>query len=163
MDNSTVLGTIAIAVSVLALLTSSGLAYLQMKLLRQANHIPALVALFSELRSATFHKRYNYIVGRLHSDHRPELGIFDLPEDVQEAVLDIAYYYQNIANLIRFGIIDEASTIEIVRERVVRVWAALAPYIYVERARAPHLLSIFEVMAMKASKAPGWPRSATET
>lgn len=155
VEASTILGVAALVVSVIALCISAFLTYRQIRLARHANHAPALIALYSELRSPHFHARYNYVVTCLAAEHKPDLGIFGLPQDAQTAVLDVAYYYQNLANLMNFGLLDKDKVLPMIRTRLYHTWAAIEPFVEAERKRetpgAPgRLLSILEDNAIEA-------------
>jgi hypothetical protein len=93
------------------------------------------MALYTDMRSPSFHAHYNYVVHRLAADYPAECGIYGLPENAQTAVVDVAYYYQNLANLMRFGLLDKVKVLPMIRTRIINVWAALEPYVRTERQR----------------------------
>jgi hypothetical protein len=93
------------------------------------------MSLYSELRSPRFHAHYNYVVHRLNVDYAPNHGVFGLPEHAQAAVIDIAYYYQNLANMMNFGLLDKDAVLPMIQTRIVNLWGAIRPFVEVERQR----------------------------
>jgi hypothetical protein len=141
MDASVILSVVAVGVSGVALFISSLLTARQLRLLRQTNHVPAIIDLLTEYRRAEFHDRYNYVVTRLRKEHDPELGIFGLPEPAKSAVLDIAYYHQTFAVLFALKILDE-SALPVLLWRIPKVWDSIEPYVTVERRSSPESVGI---------------------
>ena len=125
----------AIALSVLALGTSTWLAVRQVLLSKRANHLPAYLHLLSEFRSREFNDHYLYVCEKLTEEHEAALGISGLPENAREAVYDIAYYYQELAILILTRIVDEDVVLAFFHWRIIekRAWEAIAPYVARER------------------------------
>src|SRR4051812_6614692 len=111
MDRTTSLAILALIVSILSLGTSAYLTYRQIRLNRESKHGAALMALYSDLRSLGFHAHYNYVVHQLREDYTPCHGIFGLPGHAQAAVVDVAYYYQNLANMMHFGLLDQKAVL----------------------------------------------------
>lgn len=151
------MSSLAIVVAVVALVISALLASRQLGLLQSANHIPAVIELLTEFRSARFHDNYEKIVTELDRENPAQIGISGLPPDMRAAVLDVAYYFQAFACLIGLGIIDESSTMAMLNRRFVQVWDAIAPYAYVERTmpgRDGQFLTILEFFAERARETP---------
>lgn len=143
-----VLGIVAVVVSMCALLTSTLLGARQIRVMRDANHVPAIIELLSEFRSREFHDDYQYIITNLRAEHDPELGISGLPESARTAVLNVAYYYQVFAFLIGFEILDETKVLAVLRIRIINTWGALKPYAMVERKSNPlPVLTMLETLA----------------
>jgi hypothetical protein len=141
MDASVILSVLAVGVSGVALFISSLLTARQLRLLRQTNHVPAIIDLLTEYRRVEFHDRYNYVVTRLRKEHDPELGIFGLPEPAKSAVLDISYSHQTFAALFGLKILDE-SALPVLNWRILKVWDSIEPYATVERRRNPDSVGI---------------------
>ena len=129
MDTSITLSVAAVLVSVLALFASTFLTVGQLRLLRQTNHLPPIIELLSEFRSSKLHDNFAYVTTRLREEHDPELSIFELPEPARSTVIDTAYYYQTIASLVGFGVLDER-IIVVIRTRIIRVWESIEPYLF---------------------------------
>lgn len=103
MDVSLIISTMAGAASVAALVSSTFLTARQLKLSRQAAHIPTFFQLMEEFRDPRFHDRYQYVVSSLKDEHDPKLGIFALPNPARSAVIDMVYFFQNAASFTAFG------------------------------------------------------------
>lgn len=157
MDDSTILGTVAIVVSVAAAIFSGWLAVRQALLMRQANHVPALVGLLSEFRSVEFNERFDYVCNRLQIDHDPLGGISGLPREAKEAVYDIGYYFQEFAILSVLDIVDQDVTIALLHRRFSSVWNAISPFVLRERelnsAAGPYVMGLLESFAAKSNDA----------
>jgi hypothetical protein len=113
------------------------------------------MALYSDLRSPGFHANYNYVVHQLGNEFAPSRGIFGLPSAAQGAVVDVAYYYQNLANMMNFGLLDELEVLPMVRTRIINLWRAIEPFVVVERKRpAPACsITVLEVLEKYAIRA----------
>jgi hypothetical protein len=149
MDTATLLGVAAIVVSLISLCTSAILTYRQIRLGRHANHADALLGLYTELRKPQFHAHYNYVVHQLGLDYRPDGGIFGLPVHAQAAVVDVAYYYQNLANLMEFGLLDKTTVLPMIRTRIINLWLAIEPFVKAERQREVAAGPITFLMALE--------------
>lgn len=150
-----VLSTMAISLSVVALLSSIYFAYQQVSTMRRANYLPAYLALLDDFRSPSFHQHHRYVVQRLGIEHDPDLGVSGLPTEAQEAVYDVAFFLHNFVILERLGIIDERYLMTL-NDRVVRTWAAIGPFVRRERELVPlpHLLQILEDHATAVAGVP---------
>jgi Domain of unknown function (DUF4760) len=148
---SDILSFAAIIISVLALCVSVFIGFRQLRLARQANHVPVLLALLSELRSYQFHKNYNLVMSLNEKEYPSSCGIFGLPETMQTAVLDVAYHYQAIANLVELGILDEEPVLQMTRMRVFYTWKSVKPYVETERKRSSHYVQTEGEKSSKSS------------
>jgi hypothetical protein len=144
MSLSVILSVSALAVSILALLVSILLTTRQIRLLRDANHIPAIVNLLSEFKDPELHQDYRYVTQQLRTEHQPQLGLSGLPEPARSSVIRVAYYFNTFAFLVGFGIIDERRLFMTgVGDRIIAVWDAIRPYVEQERKQDG-----FRVLAM---------------
>jgi hypothetical protein len=132
---STILSIAALVISIVSAYVLLFLGIRQLRLMRQDNHLPALMTLFGELRSWQFHKNYLVITSLDEKKYPPELGIFGLPEAIQVAALDVAYFYQMFANLVKMGILDEEPVLAAIRMRLIHTWKSLEPYAETERKK----------------------------
>ena len=119
------------------------------------------MALYSELRSPRFHAHYNYVVHQLGAEYTPDHGIFGLPEHAQTAVIDVAYYYQNLANMMNFGLLDKAAVLPMIRTRLINLWCAIEPFVVTERQRQAiaepiTVLQVLEQYVAHARELPRW-------
>ena len=149
MDTGAVLGIAALVVSVIALLMSSTLSARQVGLMRDANHIPAVINLLSEFRQVGLHDDYYFVTERLRSEHDPRLGISELPPEVRKSVVNVAFYFQTFAFLVGFGILDERKLfMTALRVRIVNVWRSIEPYVLTERSKhGLDLLAMLEALS----------------
>ena len=135
MDAALVLGVAALAVSVVALVVSATLAARQVRLLRDANHLPAIVDLFSEFRNVALHNDFYYVTEQLRKEHDPQLGLSGLPEPAKSAAYNVAYYFNTLALMVGFGVFDDRRLfVTAIRQRIVSAWGALKPYVLAERS-----------------------------
>jgi hypothetical protein len=157
MDAATTLGTVSIIVALISLGASAALTYRQLKLGRHANHASALMYMYSEMRSLRFHANYNFIVHRLQAEHSPEDGVYGLPAYAQAAVIDIAYYYQNLANMMHFGLLDKRAILPMIRSRIINLWFAIKPFVEAERRRPTHTgtVTLLQYLEKYAEEAQG--------
>lgn len=148
---------IAIALSALALTSSTFLAIRQAGLMRRANHLPAYMMHLDHFRSMEFNDRYLYVCQQLQREFDPQYGISGLPDMARRAVYDIAYFYQNIALLRLLGILDK-KIIAVLNIRAVKVWEAIEPFVQHERSAndcaGPYMLRILEDFAKNVSSFP---------
>ncbi|HEV2372690.1 MAG TPA: hypothetical protein VGS19_11015 [Streptosporangiaceae bacterium] len=124
---------VAVVLSVLALAISTYLALHQNQIQRRANYLSACTGMFAGFRSAAFHDHYLFVTETLPSAYDPQLGISGLPEEARIAVYDMAYFFQNLAQLRLLRILDEEIFAQL-HIRIIRVWDAIAP---IRPARAP--------------------------
>ncbi|MGD1217050.1 hypothetical protein AB9Q10_01300 [Streptomyces krungchingensis] len=149
------LNTVAIGLSVLALLSSTYFAFQQVSSMKRANYLPAYLALLDNFRSPTFHQHHRYVIQRLGVEHDPDHGISGLPAEAQEALYDVAFFLHNFVILKRLGIIDDRY-LTTLNNRVVRTWEAIGPFVRRERELVPlpHLLQILEDYAAVVASVP---------
>jgi hypothetical protein len=142
-----ILNVIAIVLSVLALASSTLLAFQQALSMKRANFLPVYVSLLSDMRSVAFHDRYYYLCERLGQEHDPQLGISGLPDDARQAIYDIAYFFQELITFRKLNILD-GHVLDTMYGRIVRVWNGIAPFVERERElkgdHGPKLLCILE-------------------
>jgi hypothetical protein len=134
MDNGIAVNTLAVAVSVISLALSTRLTINQSKSQRFANYLPVITALYDAFRSRDFHRKYAYICREL-GQFDPTLGISELPAEAQDAIYDLAYLFQSFALLGRIGVIDDDKFLALLRQRVIDIWSAIAPFVRAERTK----------------------------
>jgi hypothetical protein len=145
---------VAVIVSATALFATTLLSLRQQKIARQASHIPTFLSLMSEFRHAEFHARFDYIASHLRDEHPTSLGVFGLPDPARMAVLDIAFFLQTAVMFVAYDLLDKDKVIAFLHSRLVVTWAAIEPYVEVERDRNPVVgrfwLSRLEYYALEA-------------
>lgn len=148
---------VAIFLSLIALGTSSLLAFRQTILQRQANHLPAYLSLLNEFRSREFNDHFRYVCDQLRQDHDPQLGISGLPPEAREAFYDVAYFLQNFVALRKLSIVD-GRVLTTMNGRIVLVWDAIEPFVKSEReinrSTSDILFRVLEDFAMEVRDRP---------
>ena len=120
---STVLNIAALCASILALAVSSFLALRQSRLMRHANQLPVVIDLFRELRADTFITREQKIWSTLPGDQDPSKGFGGIPTPLRTYVYDVCLFYQTVAYLIKFKMIDEGLAYTALHYRILRTWS----------------------------------------
>ncbi|MFD9436363.1 hypothetical protein [Streptomyces sp. NPDC060002] len=146
-----------VVIAVVAVAVSTWLGMRQTRISRQANNIQAMIDLLAEFRSASFHDQHDYVCARLRQEHAPDGGVRGLPHDAKEAFCNVVYYYQSLANLTVFRIVDEEVFLPLLRYRIVSVWQAARPYVERERelrGRDGSYLTAFEELAGRTAGLP---------
>jgi hypothetical protein len=132
--NSTVLNIAALFASLLALTISSFLALRQSRLMRHANQLPVVIDLFRELRADTFITREQEIWHSLPGNEDPAKGFGGIPTPLRTYAYDICLYYQTVAYLVNFKMLDSELAYTALHYRVLRTWSSVKSFVYGERA-----------------------------
>jgi hypothetical protein len=130
---STVLNIAALCASILALAVSSFLALRQSRLMRHANQLPVVIDLFRELRADTFITREQKIWSTLPGDQDPAKGFGGIPTPLRTYVYDVCLFYQTVAYLIKFKMIDEGLAYTALHYRILRTWSSVEHFVRGER------------------------------
>lgn len=158
MGDGQILGVAALAISVLALVVSVIFGARQIAHMRNSTYVPVLIDLLAQFRSLEFNDNYRFVCTSLPLDHDPQAGISGLPGDVRARIYDVAYFYQLFAALASLGVLRDRDVIAVLRDRIVRVWDAIEPFVVVERASpqptGPFLFRNLEEFAKKARVMP---------
>lgn len=132
--NSTVLNIAALFASLLALAISSFLALRQSRLMRDANQLPVVIDLFRELRADTFITREQEIWHSLPGEQDPSKGFGGIPTPLRTYAYDICLYYQTVAYLVNFKMLDNELAYTALHYRILRTWSSVEPFVRGERA-----------------------------
>lgn len=132
MDSSLVLGIGALAVSVVALATSTWLALRQVGLMRRANHLPVLIDYLSEYRNSSFVEQEESIWRQLPAADQ-DVPLSQLPADIRVSAYSVSVYYQILANVMAFSALDTSLAVLVTHYRAVRTWEAVEPHVRAER------------------------------
>lgn len=146
-----------VVIAVIAIAVPTWLGMRQTRISRHANNIQAMVGLLSEFRSASFHEEHDYVCARLQQEHAPDCGVRGLPHDAKQAFCNVVYYYQSLANLTVFKVVDEDLFLPLLRYRIATVWQAARPYVERERelrGSDGSYLSAFEELARRTAELP---------
>ncbi|MEV0174511.1 hypothetical protein AB0I00_25735 [Streptomyces sp. NPDC050803] len=124
----------ALTVSLLAFCVSGAMSLRQLRLSQHANTLPVVVDLFREHRSVRLARARTFVHEELPSCDLT-LGLAGLPEDGQELVRELAWYYDNLGALVAHGVVDVEPVSGYLGGSVISVWEHMEPLVAVERAR----------------------------
>jgi hypothetical protein len=113
MSASDILSVVSLVVSLVSLLTAARLAVRQSALMRHANELPIFIELTQEFRSPDFQHAEEYVLRKLATEHSPDLGISNLPEDAKVAVSTVLTFFSTFGAYIAFGLADEKIVVAI--------------------------------------------------
>ena len=153
--NSTALNIAALFASLLALALSSFLALRQSRLMRHANQLPVVIDLFRELRADTFITREQEVWHSLPGNEDPSKGFGGIPTPLRTYAYDICLYYQTVAYLVNFKMLDSELAYTALHYRVLRTWSSVKPFVHGERiirGGEDTFLNSFEKFAKSISK-----------
>ncbi|EIV92633.1 DUF4760 domain-containing protein [Frankia sp. QA3] len=128
----------------------------QARYARQANHLPLAVDIIQWYRTPDFQDSYACVRDELGS-HSPSQGLAGLPEPVRKKSLDVAYFFNSIACLVKYGVVDEKFVMAIQHFAILNSWEALRPYIMAERDRE-RPIGYFRFFEHLAKRSEGLPR-----
>ncbi len=131
---STILNIAALFASLLALAISSFLALRQSRLMRHANQLPVVIDLFREIRADTFITREQEIWSSLPGDINPSKGFGGIPTPLRTYAYDICLFYQTVAYLVIFKMLDNELAYTALHYRILRTWSSVEPFVHGERA-----------------------------
>jgi hypothetical protein len=135
VDNlSLIFNTAALAASFAALTVSTLMAIRQVRTARHANQLPVIVEIFREMGSSDAYQRERTLFDGLPSQD-PKLGVEGLPEPLRSCVYQVGNYYLMLSYLTLLEILDHRLAVLPIHYRAVRVWNAIAPFVYEERRR----------------------------
>ncbi|WP_405407144.1 hypothetical protein [Streptomyces decoyicus] len=124
----------ALVVSVVALMVSGAVSVRQLRLTAHANTLPVLVDLFREHRSVRLARARQFVHEQLPVCDL-SAGLAGLPEDGQDLVRELAWYYDNLGALVAHGVVDIEPVSGYLGGSVISVWEHIEPLVAAERAR----------------------------
>jgi len=145
MNATNVISILAIGVSIIALSASTRIGMNQSRFSRRASYSTLLDAM-SELRSVKFHDDQEYLCSTLPLKTKPYSGIGGLPKEARRAIYNVAYFYEQIAAMVKLGLLNQSAAMYILHHRITRLWKAIEPYVVKERSISgeTHLLALLE-------------------
>lgn len=129
---SVILNFIAVLASVTAVLTSTFLAAQALRYSRNANHMPVIIGLFKEHRSAEFVAK-EQLVWRELPQQNPDKGFSDLPKDLKDCATEVAMFYLMVSYLSEYKIADQEMLGLQVQYRLIKTWEAIESHVRQER------------------------------
>ncbi|MGW0576257.1 DUF4760 domain-containing protein [Streptomyces sp. NPDC002920] len=124
----------ALVVSLVALGVSGAMSLRQVRLSQHANALPVVVDLFREHPSVQVAKARTFIHRELPA-YDLSLGLAGLPEEKQDLVRELAWYYDNLGALVTHGVVGIEPVCGYLGGSVISVWERLEPLVAVERSR----------------------------
>lgn len=145
---------IAVVLSSFALVSSTVLAARQTRLSHRANQMPTHFDISAQFRSVEFNDHYEFVTQHLAKECDAQLGLSGLSDRAREAVYDVGGYLQGIATMRLLEFLDDR-IVAVLRIRVIRVWAAVAPFVLRERElQGTSLWRLLEEFAADAEALP---------
>lgn len=142
----------ALAISLTALVTSALLTRRQVRLATSGVHLPVILESFKETRSATWFEAQEFVLTELAGKHESAGGHRGLPKAVRDHANTIGLFYDDLGKLVAHGMIDQNLIIGSYGTNIVRLWDALAPYVYGERQQhGLHFWIYFEDLAARTA------------
>ncbi|TVZ75664.1 hypothetical protein [Streptomyces sp. BK340] len=124
----------ALVVSLVAFGVSGAVSWRQLRLSEQANTLPVVVDLFREHRSVRLARARTFVHEELPACDL-SLGLAGLPDEGQDLVRELAWYYDNLGALVTHGVVEIEPVSGYLGGSVISVWEHLEPLVAVERAR----------------------------
>jgi hypothetical protein len=151
IDSSLLLNVGSLIASLVAVAISVIVSARQSRLAWSGNHIPLVVEVFGEFRSGQMHRNEQRILERLSSGSIPEDVPFSaMPDEIQDSLYSVCHYYQMVAYLVFFGVLDRQMAYLALHFRVITMWRVIEPHVYAERTVRgdPYsFLNAFELLA----------------
>jgi hypothetical protein len=136
-------------------LTAIGLTLRQIRLARGANHLPVVLDAFLHSRSAAWLEAEDYVLTKLTDEHAADGGCRGLPLPARTHAFTIGLFYDDLGKLVAHGMIDQSLVIGSYGTPIVRLWDALAPYVYGERqTHTQGFWVYFEDLAVRTAETP---------
>jgi hypothetical protein len=152
VDATIVLNLATLAISLTALVISMLLTLRQIRVANGGNHLPVVIDAFKETRSAAWFQAQEYVLTTLAKEHQPDCGHRGLPEQARTHATTIGLFYDDLGKLVAHDMIDQSLVIGSYGTNIVRLWDALAPYVYTERQEHRlHFWIYFEDLAARTA------------
>lgn len=152
MDATIALNLATLAISLTALGVSILVDVRQLRLASGGNHLPVVLDAFKETRSAAWFEAQEYVLTQLATEHRPDCGHRGLPAPARAHANAIGLFYDDLGKLVAHGMIGQSLVIGSYGTNIVRLWDALAPYVYTERRKhGLHFWIYFEDLAARTA------------
>ncbi|MFD5539845.1 hypothetical protein ACFWIJ_19025 [Streptomyces sp. NPDC127079] len=134
MDSETLLVNV---VTLLLSMTAIGVTLLltlrQIRLMNNSNQLPLVLDLFREWRSAEFVHSEERLWADLISGEGADQGISGLEQPIRDDVYHVCAFYQMLAYLVAFRVVDEDLVFLATHYRILRTWETVRPYALAER------------------------------
>ncbi|WP_406401110.1 hypothetical protein OH805_18900 [Streptomyces sp. NBC_00879] len=124
-----------LVMSSMALAATSLLAFRQARLMRQGNHMPVLLEFFKESGTSEFLNKERRACMEASTVSDTQGGFASLPEFIRDDAYDVCMFYQRLAYLVAWGMIDRELAIVFSHYRVTTTWHAMKRFVEAERRR----------------------------
>jgi hypothetical protein len=152
---SEVINVAALVASFFSLGVTALIASRQLRIAQSANRLPVIMDHFYRVRSLSFREREERLWSELGGLDLGD-GFASLPPDLRESAWEVALYYQHLAYLVAFEVIDRDMALVPVHYHLLKSWEALEVLIYCEREKRGDtgvlLLRAFERLAERARR-----------
>ncbi len=132
MDQAAFFNVSALGASIISLALATAIAIRQTKISHRANQLPVLLDLLYRQRSIAFRNNEQGLWAETKT-YDATRGLMGLPEDIRNRALETILFYQHLAYLIAFKIVDRDLAVLPVHNRILKTWDALSPSIINER------------------------------
>jgi hypothetical protein len=132
MSLSDIASLVSLVLSSAAIGISGFLSIRQIRVMRQANQLPAVVELLQEYRSDGFVEHQDYILNKL-SRHDPSGGYSGLNFEARRHFLPVFDYLSSMACLVAFRVVSVEHIFALYGFLIPRLWRAMLPYVEEER------------------------------
>jgi hypothetical protein len=147
VDLTVVFNVSTLVVSVIALVASAVVGVRQIRLSNGGNQLPVVLEAFRESREPGWLPANEYVLNALRKQS-PEHGQRGLPDDARVHTTTIGLFYDDLGKLVAHGVIGKDLVIGAYGTMIVRLWDALAPFVYAERRlHGLHFWIYFENLA----------------
>ncbi|GAA0925885.1 MULTISPECIES: DUF4760 domain-containing protein [Streptomyces violaceusniger group] len=156
MDTDTlVMNVVTLLISLIAVGVTAIFSVRQVRLMTHANKLPVVLDLFKEWRDPEFVRREQRLWERLPPEPSAERGFSGLEEPLRSDAYEVCTYYQMLAYLVAFDVIEEDLIFLAVHYRLLKTWEVVEPYVLAERrARGDFysFMNFFEELALMTSQ-----------
>lgn len=152
-----VLNLAAMMISLVALVVSVLLTLRQIRLSNGGNHLPVILEAFKLAHDpdSTYLHAEKYLLNDLAREHSPDRGITELPATARSYALTIGMFFDDLGKVVAHGIVHQDIVVGSFGSGIIRMWDALAPYVYRQRlTHANNFWIYFEDLAVRASARP---------
>jgi hypothetical protein len=152
VDVTIVLNLATVVIASLALL----LALRQNRLSNGGNHLPVILEAFKSVHGpdSTYLEDEKYVLNDL-AQHSVDCGVTELPDEARPHALNIGMFFDDLGKLVAHDIIDQELVVGSFGMGIVRMWDALAPYVYQQRrVHDNHFWIYFEDLAARTAATP---------
>ncbi|MCX4976245.1 hypothetical protein [Streptomyces sp. NBC_00620] len=124
----------ALVLSITAVVVSVLVSIRQLTLARHSNTLPVVIDLFREHRGDDLTDARAFVYRELDTFDLSQ-GLSGLPEDKQNLVRDLAWFYDNVGALVTHSVVDVEPVSGYLGGSVILMWEKMEPLIQAERAR----------------------------